>query len=93
MSGSEKSELTEIFRGYPLGQGYRLLDGFDIYRSRDVIMAIVAVEGSYGRDIRFYRWRRKESGWKVDLARSSVKSWKGAEIGEKIEEMKRRFGI
>jgi hypothetical protein len=78
---------------YPLSSEYRLLEGHDIVRTRDAIAAIVAVEGPFGKDIRLYRWQRRESGWKVDLARFSVKSWDFAVIAQKTDEWKKRFGV
>ena len=60
---------------YPLSSSYKLIEGYDVYRSSKLIMAFVVVEGDFGRDIRFYRWQKKKDSWKVDLARFSVKRW------------------
>ena len=56
-------------------------------------MAFVVVEGDFGRDIRFYRWQKKNDAWKVDLARFSVKRWEREKIFERVKEMKEKYGI
>jgi hypothetical protein len=99
-SGDVK-ELSEEFRkDYPIREGGFLkpLGGFDIYRSPNLIMAIVAVETQNGaRDIRFYRWqlrKGKQSGeeaWKVDLARFSVGRFDFKAIAEKVERLRQLF--
>jgi hypothetical protein len=40
---------------YPVSDFYEVLDGFDIYRGDDLIIAIVAVKSKQGKDIRLYR--------------------------------------
>ena len=90
----------ELRRDYPIREGgfLRQLGGFDIYRSPNLIMAIVAVEMQNGkRDIRFYRWqlrKDKKSGdevWKVDLARFSVRRFDFKEIAAKVERLEQQF--
>jgi len=78
---------------YPLSSSYKLIEGYDVYRSSKLIMAFVVVEGDFGRDIRFYRWQKKKDSWKVDLARFSVKRWEWEKILEKVNEMKEKYGI
>ena len=78
---------------YPLSSSYKLIEGYDVYRSSKLIMAFVVVEGDFGRDIRFYRWPKKKDSWKVDLARFSVKRWEWEKILEKVNEMKEKYGI
>ena len=87
-------------RDYPIREGgfLKQLGGFDIYRSPNLIMAIVAVENPGGaRDTRFYRWRRREGGpsgegaWKVDLARFSVRRFDFKDIAAKVERLKQQF--
>ena len=90
----------ELRKDYPIREGgfLKQLGGFDIYRSPNLIMAIVAVETQNGtRDIRFYRWqlrKDKQSGeeaWKVDLARFSVRRFDFKEIAAKAERLKQLF--
>ena len=93
--------MSEEFRkDYPIREGgfLKQLGGFDIYRSPNLIMAIVAVEAERGtRDIRFYRWRlRKDAqsgqeAWKVDLARFSVGRFDFKDIAAKVERLNHRF--
>jgi hypothetical protein len=87
-------------KDYPIREGgfLKQLGGFDIYRSPNLIMAIVAVETQNGaRDIRFYRWqlrKDKQSGeeaWKVDLARFSVRRFDFKDIAAKVERLKQLF--
>ena len=90
----------ELRKDYPIREGgfLKQLGGFDIYRSPNLIMAIVAVETQNGtRDVRFYRWqlrKDKQSGeeaWKVDLARFSVSRFDFADIAAKVERLKQQF--
>jgi hypothetical protein len=83
---------------YPVSQNFKVLGGYDIYRSEKLIVAIVAVESSFGKDVRLYRWQKrgsKDSGptWKVDLARMSVARWDWNEIAKNVVQMKHKFGI
>jgi hypothetical protein len=85
---------------YPIREGgfLKQLGGFDIYRSNNLIMAVVAVETGQGaRDIRFYRWQFRKSGqsgeesWKVDLARFSVSRFNFKDIAAKVERLRQQF--
>ena len=87
-------------RDYPIREGGILtqLGGFDIYRSINLIMAVVAVEKGQGvRDIRFYRWQLRKSAqsgeesWKVDLARFSVNRFDFKDISSKVERLRQQF--
>ncbi len=78
---------------YPLSSSFKLVEGYDVYRSSKLIMAFVVVEGDFGKDIRFYRWQKKKDAWKVDLARFSVKRWEWEKIFERVKEMKEKYGI
>jgi hypothetical protein len=96
-----RDQLSEEPRkDYPMREGgfLKQLGGFDIYRSPNLIMAIVAVETENGkRDIRFYRWASRknaqsgEESWKVDLARFSVGRFDFKEIAAKVERLKQLF--
>ena len=76
---------------YPVSDFYEVLDGFDIYRSDDLIVDIVAVKSKEDRDIRFYRWHKKDGEWKVDLCRMSVLGWNMTDIYNKISEFRQKF--
>lgn len=83
---------------YPVSDNFKVLGGYDIYRSAKLIVAIVAVESSFGKDVRLYRWQMRETkasgpGWKVDLARMSVARWDWSAIAKNVMELKQRHGI
>ena len=37
---------------YPVSATYKVLDGHDIYRSNNLIVALVVVESQFGKDMR-----------------------------------------
>lgn len=87
-------------RDYPIREGgfLKQLGGFDLYRSPNLIMAVVAVETERGtRDIRFYRWQLRKStqsgeeAWKVDLARFSLSRFDFKDVAAKVERLKEQF--
>ena len=86
--GSKKREGN-----YPVSESYKVLEGYDVYRSDNLIVALVAVENNYGRDIRLYRWQRRKDQWKVDLCRMSVQSWKWDVISSKVKEWSEKYEI
>jgi hypothetical protein len=78
---------------YPVSQTYKILDGYDIYRSNNIIVALVVVESQFGRDLRLYRWIKRKDQWKVDLCRMGVGKWKWDEIAAKAREFIEKHGI
>lgn len=80
---------------YPVSSTYKVLDGHDIYRSNNLIVALVVVESQFGRDLRLYRWMKRKDQWKVDLCRMGVGRWNWDEISAKAKEFiaKYRLGI
>lgn len=78
---------------YPVSATYKVLDGYDIYRSNNLIVAIVVVESQFGRDMRLYRWIMRNGQWKVDLCRMGVKKWKWAEIAAKAAEFSQKYNL
>jgi hypothetical protein len=84
---------------YPVSEGLEVLDGFDLYRSSNLIMALVVVRSERGKDLRFYRWQKRrkrdtgEENWKVDLARFSVLRWDWDEIAQKVKDLKQKHGL
>jgi hypothetical protein len=90
----------EFRRDYPIREDECLkqLGGFDIYRSPNLIMAIVAVESEMGtRDIRFYRWQLtkdaelRQEVWKVDLANFSVGQFDFKDIAARVERLNQQL--
>lgn len=78
---------------YPVSPTYRVLDGHDIYRSSNLIVALVVVESQFGRDLRLYRWMKRKDQWKVDLCRMGVGRWKWDEISAKAKELIAKYGV
>ena len=54
---------------YPVSQSFTVLDGHDIYRSSNLIVALVVLQSQFGKDLRLYRWVKRNDQWKVDLCR------------------------
>lgn len=67
---------------YPVSESFKVIEGFDIYRSDNLIIALVVVESDRGKDMRMYRWQKRKDQWKVDLCRMSVTRWKWSKIAE-----------
>jgi len=67
---------------YPVSESFKVIEGFDIYRSDNLIIALVVVESDRGKDLRMYRWQKRKELWKVDLCRMSVTRWNWSKIGD-----------
>lgn len=78
---------------YPVSQTYTVLDGYDIYRSSNLIVALVVVQSQFGKDLRLYRWMKRKDQWKVDLCRMSVSNWKWNDIMAKATEFIEKYGL
>jgi hypothetical protein len=78
---------------YPVSESFTVLEGYDIYRSDRLIVALVVVESEFGRDIRLYRWQKRNDAWKVDLCRMSVASWKWDIVASKAKELIEKYEI
>lgn len=78
---------------YPVSQSFKVLDGHDLYRSQNLIVALVVVESQFGRDLRLYRWMKRNDQWKVDLCRMSVKRWNWGEVAAKAQEFISKYNI
>lgn len=77
---------------YPVGDFYKVLDGYTILKSQNFWEAILAVEtGNGSKQIRLYRWRNKNGEWKVDLARFNISSWDIEAVASKIKEFKSKY--
>ena len=52
---------------YPVSPTYEILDGFDIHRTSQQIIAIVVIHNAKKKrnDIRFYRWFNNYGKWKI----------------------------
>ena len=78
---------------YPVSETLKVVEGYDIYRSSNLIVALVVVESQSVKDLRLYRWQKRKEAWKVDLCRMSVARWNWNEIIEKVKELKDKHGI
>ena len=79
---------------YPIGEFYRVLDGFDIHKSGKVWEAVVVVEDQQRRrHIRLYKWTMKGDKWKVDLARFSIGYWDLDAVTKRIRELKEKYNV
>jgi hypothetical protein len=84
--------MSEV-KPYPVSETYTVLDGYDIYRSNNMIIALVVVESQFGRDLRLYRWIKKKDQWKVDLCRMGVARWNWSQIYAKASEFIDKYGL
>ena len=79
---------------YPLGEHYKVLEGFDIHKSTKTWKAVVVVEDQRGRrHLRIYKWIQRGDKWKVDLARFSIEFWDLDSVTSKIRELKAKYQI
>jgi hypothetical protein len=78
---------------YPVSESYKVLEGYDLYRSNKLIVALVVVESDFGRDLRLYRWQKRNDAWKVDLCRMSVASWQWDIVASKAKELIEKYQI
>lgn len=78
---------------YPVSDTYKVLDGHDIYRSDNLIVALVVVDSQFGRDMRLYLWIKRNDQWKVDLCRMGVKKWNWNEIAAKAVEFTQKYNL
>ena len=87
------SEQPKQQGDYPVSESFKVLEGYDIYRSAKLIVALVVVESDFGKDLRMYRWQKRNEAWKVDLCRMSVAGWKWDEISAKAKELIEKHGV
>jgi hypothetical protein len=93
-SSTQDAEVPSPSRSYPIGDFYKILDGFDIHKSGKVWEAIVVVEDQQGKKhIRLYKWMMKDNKWKVDLARFSIGYWDLDAVTSRIRGLKERYHI
>lgn len=79
---------------YPLGEYYKVIEGFDIHKSNKVWEAVVVVEDQQGRkQMRLYKWIMRGDKWKVDLARFSVGFWDLDLVTQKVKDLKAKHQI
>jgi hypothetical protein len=90
---SQRPALKKREGDYPVSESFKVLEGYDIYRSNKLIVALVVVDSEFGRDMRLYRWQKRNEVWKVDLCRMSVASWQWDAVASKAKEMVDKYEI
>jgi hypothetical protein len=89
---ADQPEEKQSGTQYPLGEFYKLVDGYTLMKSQNFWEALLVVEtGNGARQIRLYRWRNKNGEWKVDLARFNVSGWDFDAIASKVKEFKSKY--
>jgi hypothetical protein len=91
---------------YPVSPSFKVLEGYDVYKSVNLWIALLAVDSDRGKDIRLYRWQKRtkekkteegkeesEDVWKVDLCRMSVRQWDWPMLSNKVNEFRSKYGI
>ena len=79
---------------YPVGEYYKVLEGFDIHKSGKTWEAVVVVEDQQARrHIRLYKWTMRGDKWKVDLARFSIEYWDLDSVTQKMRALKTKYQI
>jgi len=90
---SRRPALKKREGDYPVSESFKVLEGYDIHRSEKLIVALVVVESDFGRDMRLYRWQKRNEAWKVDLCRMSVALWQWETIAAKAKELMEKYEI
>jgi hypothetical protein len=90
---AEKPQQKKSEGNYPVSESFQVLEGYDIYRSEKLIVALVVVQSDYGRDLRLYRWQKRNEAWKVDLCRMSVALWNWEVLAQKARELIEKYEI
>jgi hypothetical protein len=90
---AEKPQQKKREGNYPVSESFQVLEGYDIYRSEKLIVALVVVQSDFGRDLRLYRWQKRNDAWKVDLCRMSVALWNWDALAQKAKELTEKYEI
>jgi len=93
VDSTQRPALKKREGDYPVSESFKVLEGYDIYRSDKLIVALVVVEGEFRRDLRLYRWQKRNDAWKVDLCRMSVASWQWDSLASKAKELMEKHQI
>jgi hypothetical protein len=89
----EKPDSKKREGAYPVSESFKVLEGYDIYRSEKLIVALVVVDSDFGRDLRLYRWQKRNEAWKVDLCRMSVAGWDWETLALKAKELIEKYEL
>ncbi len=103
----KKDAVAVATEPYPVSETLKVIEGYDVYKSNNIWVALVVVDEGGGRKgIKLYRWekrKKKEQGqvgegmddkvWKVGLCRMHVSLWDWQELSGKVSEFKSKYGI
>jgi hypothetical protein len=80
---------------FPIGPFYELLDARTYVRTTSRIVALCALKGKYGKELKLYEWNWKgeEKGWKVGLANLRVDGLNLARIAEDAQALATEQGF
>jgi hypothetical protein len=80
---------------FPVVPFYELLDVREYVRTETKIIALCALKGRYGKELKLYqwKWRGDQKGWKVGLANLKVESLNLRQIAEDAQLLARKCGI
>jgi hypothetical protein len=90
---AERPQQKKREGNYPVSESFQVLEGHDILRSEKLIVALVVVQSDFGRDLRLYRWQKRNESWKVDLCRMSVALWNWDTLAQKAKELIEKYEI
>ena len=88
----------DLRKKYPVSPTYEILDGFDIHRTSQQIIAIVVIHNAKKKrnDIRFYRWFNKYGEWKIPSMGISVLDHSGIftpDVINRISKLKEKHNV
>lgn len=80
---------------FPISPMYELLDARTYVRTTKKIVALCALKGKYGKELKLYQWdwRGEQKGWKVGLANLRVEGLNLLKIAEDAKSMADKHGI
>jgi hypothetical protein len=79
----------------PIGQFYKLLDAREYVHTEKRLIALCALEGPYGKELKLYQWEWKgdQKGWKVGLANLKVENLNLEQIATDARILAKNCGI
>src|SRR6185437_880023 len=90
-SNSKKNTQSD----FPIDQFYKLLDARVYVHTEKKWIALCALEGRYGKELKLYQWEWKgdQKGWKVGLAKLKVESLNLERIATDAQILAKKCGI
>jgi hypothetical protein len=80
---------------FPVGPFYELLDAREYVRTEKKLIALCALKGRYGKELKLYQWewRGNQKGWKVGLAKLKVEGLDLKQIAADAQLLAKECGI